>query len=326
MLSKKIYKSAIIGIILFLIIFFAFIFLKKDNYVVREQINGIKGAYKAIDRIFDDNNTETFNQDSNDNMVSDESIQKDHTATCKENLLKLNYDELVDRILGVNEKYMIPETDDYWRYLYLRDATQKYLQCKYVQAENLEIKNNIFKTELKIIENDSKRKGKGEKIIPVAQENFKNPEKSFLHILATRDFNDFCPDELPKICAKEINILHGENLEWCKNICSILNNYKYNKDAYKKDIENFLNTDKTLEHEMYAYSWRIAFIYGLEGKDEAFRFCESKPSEPINAKGPCRSYANRMDLWDANCSEYDLVYAQSMCERKDYLEKFWNIE
>jgi hypothetical protein len=252
------------------------------------------GILLAAFFIFVGMNIDNYKKENIEEYSSDSVVIEDETPEqCKEKLSKMNDDELTRYVLEMPSSGRVYATLEN----YNREIFSRYLLCKYEQNNKEKEKENIFENAKLIIKQDIERKRKNQKAVPVAEDNFKNSNGSFVRMIALEDFDQFCPDKLPEMCEKENGLLFSkEPSDWCENICSIFERYKNSEDLFNQDVMNFSSK------EMADYAWRIVFAYGLKGEEKALKLCNTVP---INISSFCTDFVRRIKIWNMDCKSVE---------------------
>jgi hypothetical protein len=240
---------------------------------------------------------------------SDSLVGKRTSEQCQEQISKMNIDELTQYVLNLSD---ISLNNRIERFKAIRNMEffSRYLFCKFEQSNDIQEKENIFNNASLIIEQGSRNKGRGSEVNSVAKENFKNPNGSFIRTIALENFDDFCPDELPKMCARENGIFFEETSEWCENICSTLERYKNNEDVFNREIMNFSSDGISIKDKMLVYVWRMDFAFGLGGEEKALKVCDAAPG---NIYDQCTEYAKRIKIWNMDCENFIEKLGDALC-------------
>jgi len=240
------------------------------------------------------------------NFLTEKQVPK----KCKKEVSKMNVDELTQYVFNLSS-VSFKNREERFQAIRNLDFFSRYLFCKFEQSNDTQEKENIFNNASLIVEQNSKNKGRGVEVNSIAKENFKNPNGSFINMIALEDFNYFCPDKLPKMCERENGIFFEETSEWCKNICSILENYKNNEDAFNREIMNFSSSNSSAKDKMLVYVWRMNFAFGLGGKEKALEVCNAAPE---NIYDQCVEYAKRMKIWSMDCENVIEKLSDNLCK------------
>lgn len=219
---------------------------------------------------------------------------------CIDEIKKKSNKELVEHVLRIS---------DMQGGGYASDVLGRYLHCQYTKSNDEKEKEKIF-NEVEPLADYFIGKP-GEKANFLAKEYFKDPDKAFLRNVATRNFEIFCPNDLPKMCARENDIFLKKSSEWCDNICTTLKSYKDDMNLFDQEVVKFSDTDSAFENDFIFYGWRIALTFGFKGKDEALELCNDLPADFHLL---CLRKVSSYDVRKIDCNNIADKMANDLCE------------
>lgn len=114
--------------------------------------------------------------------------------------------------------------------------------------------------------------------------------ESFSWELALGDLTEICPGKLTLVCLNA-DRTNNSDLDWCKNICSLLDQYAKDKDKLEREILGFKNWNNDPLMAEKQYKWRSGVAYRFGGREAALKVCNNLN---VEQKEKCILRADKM--------------------------------
>lgn len=302
-------KSKILIIASVGLAFISLFFILKDNrFIDSTKYHGKENSGKNINTDVDKGiNIGNDYEEKKATLENTKKIKEPETS-CQDKIKNFSNKELVDMALS------IPSEDNDNGFLF--DIVSKYLKCLYEKSSDEMEKSKIIDDAMPLISKYTYKKGQS--VDPLIIESFKNSEESFTKSVSLGNYMEYCPDKLPEMCKKENGIIFEKSSDWCKNICSILENYKNDRAAYNNEVKKITNIKNVSLQNFNEISWRIPIIFNFDGENEAVRICESFFDEPERV---CLRKVNMCRIRKIECDQVSDKMYNLICEKYDSIKK-----